>query len=762
MNKMERRAFLKTIGGLAGGVCLTGAFGNASAGDVASGETGAPTCHVLEGPFGLVEINLKQPALSLLYLRQSNGRLGLKSILSEHASDFPRWAVGAASYLVDQQGRRFEARLSTEHRWRSDAATQTLHIANIRPRALDGTGLACVEDWNLSITHNGGLRWEIHRRFERSFNAACHGGPALFFNISPNTGLTRSTQSRLNPSGNAVAVNWWVEQEKLFGEPVALYERQHAGQRFFPKNKSVTMREKDGWAIFKLFTAFPNDQDLRVEAKGGHLYRRGMFWAFAEVGLTAGPTASHTFKKGDKSYLILNLCPEQQSTTGQQLMVSLPDKTMEASLKGYFGGLANAGCLADCEKHLLGNECDGYLYAGNMWMHAYALLASVGAAGPISSRPVSYADAVRKTLEYNLDSVNEKGQVTAGFTHGGEFPELPMMNIIALEAYLLYSANTDFARRCMPAVERVEQYLLTWLKDGLFHASTDRLKMPTGSINWYYDELRGAHGYTMYHNVNYACTLRSLATIYTALGKLNEAKQYVRRRRQLVRNMNRRFWVPNAYGREKDGYVDWIREDGAKGTYFFACNQYRAILHGIAGPEQARRLLVTADLRISELKKYYNYTREGTLDNLWPLKTGEIQLRHLRFGALMDGGMLLCMTFWEVAARCRVGDADGAYRLLKNFSEHAGRTNWFEGVNAFSMDGKPTGWEGDPFLADQLVAAAGVIHGFLGLDYSWDNFTVTPHLPSSWDRMSATIMFKGIRYTILATSSGRVQINKVS
>jgi len=128
----------------------------------------------------------------------------------------------------------------------------------------------------------------------------------------------------------------------------------------------------------------------------------------------------------------------------------------------------------------------------------------------------------------------------------------------------------------------------------------------------------------------------------------------------------------------------------------------------------------------------------------------------------MDGGMLLCMTFWEVAARCRGGDADGAYRLLKNFSRHAARTNWFEGVNSFSIHGEPIGWEGDPFLADQLVAATSVVHGFLGLDYSWDNFTVNPHLPSGWDKISATVMFKDTPYTILATSAGHVRVGKAT
>jgi hypothetical protein len=70
---------------------------------------------------------------------------------------------------------------------------------------------------------------------------------------------------------------------------------------------------------------------------------------------------------------------------------------------------------------------------------------------------------------------------------------------------------------------------------------------------------------------------------------------------------------------------------------------------------------------------------------------------------------------------------------------HVRGTNWYEGENAFSMDGQPCGWNGEPYLADQTVAAASLVHGFLGLSYTPDDFHLDPHLPPGWNEMSAEI-----------------------
>ena len=179
------------------------------------------------------------------------------------------------------------------------------------------------------------------------------------------------------------------------------------------------------------------------------------------------------------------------------------------------------------------------------------------------------------------------------------------------------------------------------------------------------------------------------------------------------------MWSEETFEGKYPGYFDWIPPDSHKRAYFLSINQYASIVFGIADADKASKILKTADQRIEVLMRDYHYTREATLDGLWPLTREDYGnydafkgINGDSFGTYQNGGMLLTVTFYEIVARCRTGDADGAYKLLKNFANHAAITNWFEGENAFSIDAKPWGWGGEPFLADQILAAAALVHGY--------------------------------------------------
>ena len=249
-----------------------------------------------------------------------------------------------------------------------------------------------------------------------------------------------------------------------------------------------------------------------------------------------------------------------------------------------------------------------------------------------------------------------------------------------------------------------------------------------------------------------------MQTAYSLLGESEAARAVQPRRVRLRSAINRVFWRDDAYGPGHGGYLDWIEDRQLKEgrAYFFSCMQYMAIVFGVADQRQSREILRTADYLIAGLRRDHGYTREGTLDNLLPIPPEQVA-GNRKFGMYMNGGMLLAMTFWEVTARCRAGDAEGARGLLTRFAAHARRTNWFEGENAFTMDGRALGWNDEPYLADQIVAAAALVHGFLGLSYSADDFQVSPHLPPGWDKMSAVIQFKGRRYRVTALANGKWQ-----
>ena len=166
-------------------------------------------------------------------------------------------------------------------------------------------------------------------------------------------------------------------------------------------------------------------------------------------------------------------------------------------------------------------------------------------------------------------------------------------------------------------------------------------------------------------------------------------------------------------------------------------------------------MLDTANRRIAVLEKENGYRGEGTLDLLWPVPQ-ELCSGGVRrgFGKYQNGGMLLTWTYWEIVARAMSGDAAGAWERLRRFADRAGRTNWFEGENSFTIDGQPLGWGSEPYLSDQVTVPAALVDGFLGLRRDGQDFSLSPALPPGWDKMSAVIMFKGNRYRVTGKSDG--------
>ncbi|MFH1266574.1 MAG: LamG-like jellyroll fold domain-containing protein, partial [Planctomycetota bacterium] len=105
--------------------------------------------------------------------------------------------------------------------------------------------------------------------------------------------------------------------------------------------------------------------------------------------------------------------------------------------------------------------------------------------------------------------------------------------------------------------------------------------------------------------------------------------------------------------------------------------------------------------------------------------------------------------------RARAGDAEGAYHRLSRFAERAKETSW-AGDNAFTITGEPKG-DGEPYLADMVVATAGVIHGVLGIRPTWERLEVTPCLPKGWPRAEADVLYKGRRHRVVI-EAGKVEV----
>ena len=114
----------------------------------------------------------------------------------------------------------------------------------------------------------------------------------------------------------------------------------------------------------------------------------------------------------------------------------------------------------------------------------------------------------------------------------------------------------------------------------------------------------------------------------------------------------------------------------------------------------------------------------------------------------MNGGSLLCQTYWEIVARSRAGDAAGAARRLKQFAKRAAETHW-AGDNAANIQGEMANGDGEPYLADMVAATAAAVHGVLGIEPTWEKLAVTPGLPPDWPRAEADILYKGRRHHVV-------------
>jgi len=170
----------------------------------------------------------------------------------------------------------------------------------------------------------------------------------------------------------------------------------------------------------------------------------------------------------------------------------------------------------------------------------------------------------------------------------------------------------------------------------------------------------------------------------------------------------------------------------------------------MASPDQARKIVATADARIKELEKQYGYRGYASLSALWPVpdKTNPVAWQR-SFGTYMNGGSLLCQTYWEVVGRARAGDHEGAARRLRLFAQRARETSW-AGNNSADIHGERGRMEsGEPYLADMVAVTAGVIHGVLGINPTWKALEVTPHLPAGWTGAEAEILYKARRHRII-------------
>ncbi|MCF7837383.1 MAG: hypothetical protein K9N49_02025 [Candidatus Marinimicrobia bacterium] len=724
------------------------------------GEATARRGITLEGAFGRAVVDGSEPCVRELWLRQPDGALAPKNLLNLHppARDGFDWAVGGISYVVGADDVRYESRHSTGHR--VARRNGRLTFSGVKLVAGNGKAAPLTEDWEIGVMTDGALAWRIERRWAAEFSGVFSGAPALFFNSRPNVTdirTARGRNERPNPGGNGVITSLWFAGDGLDGFWSAYYFCTPGGRTAepFARHLCVTVKDRDAWAVIKLYPSFPLDADLAV-ATGGHLYRRGSYDNFSEIGAVAAPGQSFAAVAGQVECTALTLAAHPQTETGYNLEVEIPDATVQQNLRRYYNGLLNGGTLCDMKRHDFGNETDGWRVGFTPALVAIAMAAGVPGPQPASSRPVSVAQALRESLEMRLAALLPDGRLDWGFTHepGKVFVDYQYSLPLAADKYWLHTSDTGWLRRHFDPLAQATEVLVrnAEANDGLVGWSMDST---AAHPNWYFDGIK-ASGTLAYHNVFYYAALRAMARLAAAVDKREQESRYARLADEVQTAFNRLFWNDAACGLDNPAYFDWVDNDGVGHGHFMSLVQYPAIVHGLASKEQAVKMLDTANRRILVLEKENGYRGEGTLDLLWPVPQEMCSGGVARggFGKYQNGGMLLTWTYWEIVARAQSGDAAGAWERLKRFADRAGRTNWFEGENSFTMDGQPFGWGSEPYLCDQITVPAALVDGFLGLRRDRQDFTLAPALPPGWRQMSATIQFLGQRHHLTAKADG--------
>jgi len=688
----------------------------------------------IEGPFGKAEIDVRSPAIVRLFLRGPGG-LDPQSVLALRTPH--PWARGGYTYAAGQDGRRYESRLAPPEKVErsEDHGRPVLRILGVRLSDGTDTQAPATEDWTLGAPGDGSqLSWKIVRRWERDFTSLYSGSPALFFGFNARA------------SRNSVTSTIWYDPLRLAARSSDLYGLNRMPGRV-SENHVQTVRDRDTWAIYKLWTNWHAPSDLRLEVEGGHLYRRGSFALMSEAGAVSDAAAVQARRKGQTEQVTLKIAPVDKQAAGYQLAVTLSDKPTEAALRDFYGSVFNGGAVNDQKGFDFGNESDGWYYAGSCWMYGVTLAAGTPAAGPLSAHPYDAARAFREHLLHVLSVVDDKGRAHFGYNQGGQWVDDNLHTILGTRSYLLHSGDLAFVRQNLPTLQRMLAYFIQRRNEqGLF-------KLDDVGAHWYYDAI-STSGVNGYYNAFFYKAACDLGEMEAAAGFPQKAREYQALADSVKNAFNRVFWKEDAPGGPR--YRDWIDAQGQEFTYFCDLCQWPPIAVGIASPEQARKIVATADARIKQLQQEHGYEGFAGLSALWPVPTSVNPISWQTFGKYMNGGSLLCQTYWEIVARARAGDNEGAARRLRLFARRAAEISW-AGDNAADIKGEMKNGDGEPYLADMVAATAGVIHGVMGITPTWDRLEVTPHLPADWPRAQADVLYKGRRHHV-TIEAGKVQI----
>ena len=376
---------------------------------------------------------------------------------------------------------------------------------------------------------------------------------------------------------------------------------------------------------------------------------RAAYALLGEAGAVTGRDAAQYVPQGQVEEITLKISAVDKQTTGYQLAVTLPDKATETSLKDFYGSVLNGGAVNDQKGFDFGNETDGWYYAGACWMYGMALAAGVPAPGRLSSHPYDAARRSANTWRISsaywttgADAISATTRRRNGSTTTCTRSSAPAPTCCTAATWpscvrtcppwnecRTISSSERNDRRSVQDGRAAATGTTTPFAPAASTATTTRFstRRPATWRRWRPPPAAPAKGPASIGDWR--------TSIKTAFNEV------------LVEGeLPRRAALPRLDRRQGEG-----------GAYFCDLCQWPAVALGIASPEQARKLVATADARIAQLEKEYGYQGFAGLSALWPVPPNLTPVIGRRSDIYMNGGSLLAQTYWEIVARTRAGDA---------------------------------------------------------------------------------------------------------
>jgi len=129
------------------------------------------------------------------------------------------WVRGGCTYVVGQDGRRYESRLSRPENVElsEEDGRAVVRISGVTLSAGRDEPPVATENWTLSAPGDGSqLVWRIVRRWERDFTSTMSGSPALFFAF-------HVPQSGGSTTNNSATSTIWYDPLRIAARPSVTY-----------------------------------------------------------------------------------------------------------------------------------------------------------------------------------------------------------------------------------------------------------------------------------------------------------------------------------------------------------------------------------------------------------------------------------------------------------------------------------------------------------------------------------------------------------